>query len=544
MLYRFFDKSVLEHAQYVALASNQHTIREDLPSHRGTIYAHDSGNALFPVATNERTYDVSVIPNQVTDPKGLSTALGNILSVDANDLFSKIQTKVPYLPPLKRRVDQATANKLVELPFKGLSLLPTDSRYYPENEFASQLLGFVNYDGVGAYGVESRYDDVLEGKDGSLLGKQDSFGRLVSITGQVNPESGSDLVLTIDHTIQYLADQTLRQASGLYGTGGGSVIVMNPKTGAILAMANQPGFDPNTYNEVPTDQVNRFTNDAVSTVYEPGSIMKPVVMAMAIEEGKVTPDTKSTFSNYVTVQGYQIHTALDEAFGEETMTQILENSDNVGMVWVSGHLEYQDMYDGFKRFGFGQTTGIDVPGETTGSILPVSDWHDIDRATMAFGQGISSTPLQMITAWGSLVNGGKLMKPYVVDSLVRPNGDRVVTQPTEVRTTVSQKTADEVRQMLLSVVDNGQSKKAQIQGYAIGGKTGTAQIADPKNGGYLKDTYNHSFIGFFPYDDPQYLVMVKLDHPTTSIYADATALPAFRAMAQGIISYEALQPSR
>ncbi len=541
--YRLFSKSILEHSSYVALASNQHTIREELPSHRGTIYAHDGGNALYPVATNARTFDVNVIPSQVINPKALAAAIAPILGLDEHDLADKFASKVPYLPPLKHRIDKATADKLAAIPLKGISLVPTDTRFYPEGEYADQLLGYVNFDSVGTYGIEHRYDDVLQGKSGTLLGQKDTFGRLVSITGQVNPEPGSDLVLTLDHTIQFIADQALKQAITNYGAGGGSVIVLNPKTGALLALANQPGFDPNSYNTVPSDQQNRFLNDAVSTTYEPGSIMKPVVMATAINEGKLTPDTTSTFANFVTVQGYQIHTALDKAYGTETMTQVLENSDNVGMVWVAGHLEYQDLYDSFKKFGFGQPTGIDLPGETAGSVLPVKSWHDINRATMAFGQGISVTPIEMAMAWGSLINGGKLMKPYVVEKIIRPSGDVVITQPTEVRETVSQDTADKVRGMLLSVVDNGQSHKAQIPGYSIAGKTGTAQIADP-HGGYLADSWNHSFIGFFPANDPQYLVMVKLDHPTSSIYADATALPTFRSIATGIISATELPPDR
>ena len=541
--FRLFSKSVLEHESYAALASNQHTIREDLPSRRGTIYVHDIHDELFPVAANERMYDVSIIPTRVTDPKGISQALADILGLSADDILQKVNSKKAYLPPLKKRVDKETTDKLVALPFKGISIKPTDARYYPENEFAAQLLGFVNFEGEGTYGIEGRFNDALQGKSGSLLGQKDTYGRLVSITGQVQPQSGSDLVLTIDHTIQYLADSVLKQSVEQYGAGGGSIIVTNPKTGAILALSNQPGFDPNKYNEVPSDQLNRFMDDAITNTYEPGSIMKPVVMSMAINEGKLAPDTRSTFSNYVTVQGFQIHTALDKAFGDESMTQILENSDNVGMVWVAGHLEYQDMYDSFKRFGFGAPTGIDVSGETSGSILPVKDWRDISRATMAFGQGISVTPMQMAMAWGSLVNGGKLMKPYTVEKIVRSTGEMVETQPTEVRETVSKDTADKVKGMLQSVVDNGQSKKAAIAGYEIGGKTGTAQIADPK-GGYYSDQWNHSFIGFFPVSDPQYLVMVKLDHPTTSIYADATALPAFSAMAKGIISYEELQPTR
>jgi len=540
---RLFQKSVLEHGEYVALASNQHTIRQELPSQRGLIQIHELGSDLWPLATNERRYDVSVIPNRVTDPKGLAVALSQLLDLKADEVYDKINTDKPYLPPLKKQVDEATITKVIALPFKGLLATPIDARTYPEGDFASQLVGFVNYDGQGASGIEAQYEDALKGKSGTLLGKQDIFGRMVSITGQVKPQAGSSVVLTLDHTIQFLADRELKYAISAYGAVGGSVIVLNPKTGALLAIANQPSFDPNHYGDVPTDQQQRYLNDAISTVYEPGSIMKPVVMATAIDQGKIQPETKSTFSNFVTVQGYQIHTALDKAYGEETMTQILENSDNVGMVWVAGHLEYQALYDSFKRFGFGVPTGLDLPAETSGSILPLGDWREISRATMAFGQGISVTPLQMAMAWQSLANGGQLMKPYVVDKIVRSDGSVVATEPTSVRQVVTKETADKVKIMLQSVVDNGQSKKAQIPGYAIGGKTGTAQYAKAE-GGYQEDSYNHSFIGFLPVDDPQYLVMVKLDQPTSSKYADATALPAFRAIAQGIISYKGLSPSR
>ncbi len=543
MVYRLFQKSVLEHGVYAALASNQHTIRQELPSQRGVVMIRGEDRGRWPLATNERRYDVSVIPNRVTDAKGLASALAPILGLDANEIFATIDNQKPYLPPLKERVDEATVTKVASLPFKGILTIPVETRTYPERELAAQLIGFVNHDGLGAAGLEAQYDDALQGKSGTLLGQQDTFGRLVSITGQVKPQPGSQLVLTIDHTIQFLVERQLAHAVKAYGAGGGSAIVMDPKTGAILALANQPSFDPNHYNQVPAEEQQRYLNHAVSAIYEPGSIMKPVVMAIAIDEGKVAPDTKSVFGNVVTVQGYQIHTALDKAYGEETMTQVLENSDNVGMVWVAGHLEYETLFDRFKRFGFGAPSGIDLPAETTGSVLPLGDWRDISRANMAFGQGISVTPLQMMLAWQSLVNGGQLMKPYVVDEIRRPDGSVVTTKPTVVRQTVSQATADKVRLMLQSVVDNGQSKKAQIPGYSIGGKTGTAQYASP-TGGYIEDSYNHSYVGFFPVESPQYLVMVQLDHPTSSIYADATALPTFRAISQGIISYASLLPDR
>lgn len=542
--YRLFTKSVLEHAHYATLASNQHTIREDLPSHRGVIYAHDGPTTLFPIALNERRYDVSVIPNRVTDPKGLAGALSAILELDSGELLEKIDNDKPYLPPLKRRVDRSTVDHVIALPYRGISVTPVDARLYPEGEFASQLLGFVNAENVGSYGVESRYNELLLGKSGSLLGRKDTFGRLVSITGSVAPEPGSSLVLTVDRTIQYLAEQALREGVEQYGAGGGSVVVLQPKTGAIIALANQPSYDPNHFNEVPQTEQHRYLDAAISTVYEPGSVMKPVIMAMAINEGKLQPDTKETFGKSVVVQGYEINTALDKAYGEETMTQVLENSDNVGMVWVAGHLEYQTMYDYFKRFGFDGPTGVDLPGETSGSIVPLKEWRDINRATMAFGQGISATPLQMANAWATVINGGKLMQPFVVQSIVRASGERVETRPTELREVISTETSDKLRGMLQSVVDKGQSKKGAIGGYAIGGKTGTAQIAKASGGGYEEEQWNHTFMGFFPVDDPQYLVLVKLDRPTASRYADGTAVPTFSKIARGIISYTELQPTR
>jgi cell division protein FtsI/penicillin-binding protein 2 len=541
--YRLFEKSVLDHPGYVALASNQHTVRQDLPGQRGRIYARDQLIGRFPIATNEWRYDVSVIPNRVTDPDRLARQLHDLLDLDEETLRDALSSKRAYLPPLKRRVDRATAERVRALNDRAIQITSVSARTYPERTLASQLLGFVNFDDVGTYGVEARYDDALRGKSGSRLGQRDSFGRLVSITGTVNPEPGSDLGLTIDRTIQFIAERALEQALATYGAGGGSIVVTDPSSGAILALANQPSFDPNQFNTVPESELARFRNDTISTVYEPGSVFKPIVMATALDAGVVTPETAETFSNQVTVQGYEIHTALDKAYGRETMTQILENSDNVGMVWVAGHLEFDALRSALTRFGFGIPTGIDLPGETTGSVLPLGEWRDIHRATVAFGQGVSMTPLQLAAAWGALLNGGHLMKPYVVDRILRSNGEEVVTKPTVVRDVIRSETSDTIRSMLESVVENGQSKKARIDGYSVGGKTGTAQIPNP-DGGYYEDQWNHSFMGFFPVSQPRYLVLVKLDRPTASKYADGTALPTFVDVARSIIAATSLLPDR
>ncbi|KKP88884.1 MAG: Peptidoglycan glycosyltransferase [Berkelbacteria bacterium GW2011_GWA2_35_9] len=281
-----------------------------------------------------------------------------------------------------------------------------------------------------------------------------------------------------------------------------------------------------------------FVNPAVSFAYEPGSIFKPIIVSLGLDNEKFEPETKGgPFSNMTVVQGYEIHTALDKGYGDETVTQILENSDNVGMVWVGNQIGNDLMREGLEKFGFNEKTGIDLPGETTGTILSLKNWRDIHRANISFGQGVLVTPLQIAQAYATIANDGEMPKLHIVDKIIRKDGSEELIENSIVRRVIKTETANEVRRMMQSVVDVGQSSKAKIEGYNIGGKTGTAQIAKKDGTGYEDNSFNHSFAGIGPIANPKFVVVIRLEKPTATRFADSTALPMFKKAMQFLLSY-------
>lgn len=549
LLFRLFQKSILEHKQYLAMAEDQYYIKQVDPSQRGKIYAQDfSTKQNYPIATNIEKYSITIVPRNVKDKNELAKKLAPLLSMDAKDLFNQINNDKAYLPPIQHKLEKEKIDKIIDsgINLTGVYILPENVRYYPEDNLASQILGFVNSEGKGNYGIEGYYDDQLRGRGGMTIGEKDTLGRIISVVEKEDVKDGTDLVLTIDHNAQFMAEQILKNAIQKYQADNGSLIVMESNTGKIVAMASSPDFNPNNFNQVSKDQQNLFLNPVISNVYEPGSIFKPLIMSAAVNEAKVEPDTEGVFSNFTTVQGYEIHTAQDKAFGRETMTQVLENSDNVAMIWVADQLGNDTMFKYLDSYGFGHKTGIDLEGETTGSILQLKKWKDIDRATMSFGQGISTTPLQMLEAINAIANNGVMMKPYIVDKMVRPEKGESVTQPKEVGKIISEDTSNKLKAMMVSVVVRGHGKKAQVSGYNIAGKTGTAQVPKPasEGGGYYDDKHVGSFAGFFPADNPRFSMLVKLDNPKNTDWAEASAAPTFGEMAKWMLDYYQIPPSQ
>jgi cell division protein FtsI/penicillin-binding protein 2 len=542
IVWRLFQKSVTEHPLYSARAELQYEVAKDLPSKRGTILAQDAElGQLVPLAATEERFDISVVPKNVKDKAVAAHILSSLFGVDEKDVLAKVSTDKLYLPPIVRGVTKDQRNTLVGQGFAGLLIEKRNERVYPENQIAAQVLGFVNREGKGSYGVEGYYDVDLRGTAGSVVGEKDTLGRIISTLKQTDPENGIDIELTIDHNLQFAVERRLQQGITDSGAVSGQAIIMNPTNGEILSMASLPSFDPNKYADSAAEP-EKFRNPTISTVYEPGSIFKPLVMASAIDLGKIEPDTQESFNAFVTVQGYEIHTALNKAYGNETMTQVLENSDNVGMVWVSGKMTKDEMHDKLASLGINQTTGVDLQGEVQGSFMPARQWQSINQATMSFGQGVSVTPLQMIRAWSAVINGGTLVTPHVVRSL---EGRRGVIVPAELPTKsgiISTETSAKVRGMLQSVVDHGPYGHARVAGYSIGGKTGTAQIAD-NTGNYSETDFTHTFMGFFPVDAPRFIILVKLDKPTSAPFAESTVGPVFHDLAQYIFNYYKIPPT-
>ncbi len=539
---RLYQKTVLDHKAIAAEAESQYAYRKEVVGQRGDIVLKD-GDSYYPIASNERRYQVLVVPNNIKDPADTAKKLAPVLQLPESDLAAKINTKRLYIPPIKHFVSREDADKIAALKLRGVLLLPELMRTYPEQGLAAQVLGFVNAEGKGNYGVEGAFDSVLQGISGYKMGEKDNQGRLIQIGEEVKAKDGAKLVLTLDREIQHYIEGALAAAVKDFEADSGTVIITKPKTGEIVAMASVPSFNPNAYNEIPTGQQSVFLNPAISSAWEPGSIMKPIIMALAIDKKLIEPETKGVFTASVRVLNHDIYTAEKKAYGEETMTQVLENSDNVGMVWIGDKLGTQGQYEGLKNFGFGVVPDFELGNVAGGSLPALKTWNDLTRATTSFGQGISVTPLQMVMAYGALANKGIMMKPYIVAQANDDKGALSTTQPKELGHIVSEETSQKVGLMLESVVLKGHGKRAAVAGYRVGGKTGTAQVPKP-GGGYYEDRHDGSFAGYFPISDPQYAMVVRINNPKKTKFAESSAGPTFGDIAGWILRQKQVKPDK
>jgi len=542
LVLRIFQKSVIEHSKYSEIAQKQYRDERTIEAERGNIYFYDKTD-LTPATLNVQKYQILVVPKNTPDKNEIAKQLATILSLDEKDIFEKINNDKLYVPPIAKKVDKKLADQIEALKLKDVQIFPDYVREYPEKELASHILGFVNHEFSGNYGVEQYYEKILKGEPGLLVAEKDNKGRIIDFLNEdIKAKNGGSIVLTVEKNVQYKMEQILKEGMDFSDAENGQIIVVEPKSGKILAMASSPNFDPNLFNEVAEENKDRefsiFVNPAVSFAYEPGSIFKPIIVSLGLDNEKFEPDTKGgPFSNMTVVQGYEIHTALNKGYGDETVTQILENSDNVGMVWVGNQIGNDLMREGLEKFGFNEKTGIDLPGETTGTILSLKNWRDIHRANISFGQGVLVTPLQIAQAYATIANDGEMPRLHIVDKIIRKDGSEEPIENTTVRRVIKIETANEVKQMMQSVVDVGQSSKTKIEGYNIGGKTGTAQIAKKDGTGYEENSFNHSFAGIGPITNPKFVVVIRLEKPTVTRFADATVLPMFKKAMQFLLSY-------
>lgn len=537
--WRLFQKQITEHSDYKAQAAGQYIIKKDLPAVRGRIISSDK----FPLATNERLYQLMIVPRYVASKDKLNVAekIAPFTDKTAEEIYNLINNDKYYLAPLRTRMTEEEGDEIASLKLKGVLVTPESVRSYPEGQLGAQLLGFVDASGTGRYGLEGFYNDELRGIGGEIFGEKDTRGRLFDIGDSVDAQNGSDFVLTLDRQIQFKAEEILSDSVEKYGADSGSMVIVEPSTGKILAMANVPTFDPNMFNKVPSAEQNVFNNPAINNAYEPGSVFKPLIMAAAIDAGKVQPNTKNTFDASVKVDSYTIKNSTGKAYGEENMTQVLENSDNVAMVWISDLLGKDLMYKYIKDFGFSRKSGIELHTESAGQVDDAKKWSNSQRATISFGQGMTATPLQVIMAMAAIANHGKLMQPYIVDKVISPAGKEEQRYPKELTQVIRDETAKKVTQMMVSVVVNGHGKKAGVPGYNVAGKTGTAQIPMP-GGGYYPDRHIGSFVGFAPATNPKFAMIVRLNNPKAVEWAESSAAPAFGAMATWLVEYMQIVP--
>jgi cell division protein FtsI/penicillin-binding protein 2 len=548
IFFRLCQLQLVKYGFYSAMAQGQHELYEKIVPKRGEIFIKDDlAGDLYPVATNKEVSLIYAVPRNIKneDREKVAKEISEKLQLDYGAVLQKLSKPDDSYEVLKHKVEKNVSDEIEKEKLEGIGTAPESIRYYPGNELAASVIGFVGYSGnerKGQYGIEGFCNADLEGKSGFLQQEKDAFGSWISF-GDKNLKSatnGKDVVLTLDYTVQYLVEQKLKEAVEEYGAEGGSVIIMDPKTGAVTAMADYPTYDLNNYSEAKDMSV--YLNSAIDQVYEPGSVEKTVTMAIGLDTGKISPSDSFFDTGSVKIDSWNIENAGSKSYGQQTMTQILEKSLNTGAIYIQQKVDKNVFYDYLKKFGLGSPTGIEMKGELSGNLSNLNDKKDINYATASFGQGISVTPLEMLTAISVFANDGKLMKPYIIDSYVDDSGQTQKTQPQIVRQVVSARTANLVAAMMVNVVKNGTAKGAQIPGYEFAGKTGTAQIPNKDKKGYEAGRTIHTFVGFGPMPNAKFSWIMKLDAPK-ALYAESTSVKAFRDIEDELVKYYHIAPT-
>ncbi|MFC1700763.1 peptidoglycan D,D-transpeptidase FtsI family protein [Patescibacteria group bacterium] len=555
ILSRLFFLQILQHNYYSALAQGQHQLYQTLFPKRGEIFAQDLSasqrqgqDKYYPIAVNKEFSKAYIVPKNILEEEkdSLSSKLSELLGLDKEIILQRMNKKGDPYEPLKNKIDDETAGRIIELNAKGVELSDEIWRYYPNDSLASHLIGFVggidNNEKIGQYGIEEYYEEELSGKEGFLTGEKDINGYWIPIFGQKFEHAidGSDLILTIDQNIQFKAEKELSYLTEKWKAESGTIIIMDSKSGAIRAMASWPNFNLNKYSEV--ENIDVFLNPAVQKAYEPGSVFKVFTMAAGIENGKVTPLTKYIDFGEVRFGGNVIRNVDNKVYGEQTMIQVLEKSLNTGAVFVQQELG-QDLFVEFlKRFNFDEPTGIDIVGEARGNLLNLYAGQSLDLAVISFGQGITVTPIGLVSAFGAIANKGILMRPFLVQKIIKSDGREINTEPQVSGKIASPETIKDLTKMMVSVVENGFGKPAMVNGYSIAGKTGTAQIADLEKGGYSEDDTIHTFVGFAPAFDSRFVILVKLDKPKDIRFASDSVSPSFKNLAEYLFNYFEIPP--
>ena len=536
-----------------------------IPAPRGEIYASDG----FPLVANQEAFLIYAKPNGLTkSPQEIAKNLAPFLisekystegaqfsDEEKKQKDEKIQKKESELAKtlsdkkliwvqLARKITLDAKQKIEALNISGIDFEKDDKRYYPEASMAAQLLGFVASDkfgdDIGFFGLEGFYDSQLKGKAGRLGQFQDPFGFpiLVGDFKPVDSRKGSSLYLTIDRSLQFIVEKNLRDAVNRYGAKEGSIIISQPSSGKILAMATYPTYDPALFTEF---EDTLYKNQAVADTYEPGSTFKLITMSAALDSQVVLPDTKCTVcTGPREITGHEISTWNNKYFPDSTMTEVIEHSDNVGMTFVADKLGIDRLYSYIEKFGFNKRTKIDLQEEARGNIRDKEEWRPIDLATASFGQGLAVTPIQMVQAVAAIANSGKLIPPRVVDRIIEDGREKVVKSEGGTQV-ISSKTAAQITEMMVNAVENGEARAFVPKGYRIAGKTGTAQI--PVSGHYDPEKTIATFIGFVPADDPKFVMLVKFTEPSSSQFGSETAAPTFFAISTEILRYLGVSPS-
>ncbi len=528
-LARAFWLQAVMGAEYAALAVQQHRETVVVPAARGTIFDRNSD----PLAIGEQSITVYANPRQITEPNKLALAVSRALRIDPEIVYPLVTDKSKGFVFLARKANPLAAAKLEKLKLPGLGFYPEELRTYPQRRVASQVLGYAGMDNRGLEGLERSLDKVLSGRPGSQTVVKDSLGRALDVVSTQRETPGKNVRLTLDHQIQANAEDVLAETVRRYGARAASAIVLDPQTGAVLAMAVAPGYNANRF---PTTRADRRRNRAVTDTYEPGSTFKLVTVAAALEEGVVTPSTTFRLPPRLQVADRVIREAHARGTVDYSVREIVEYSSNIGTISVAQRLGEGRLSSWIERFGFGKPTGIDFPGESPGFALPFSEWSGSTIGTVPIGHGIAVTPIQMACAYAAVANGGRLVEPHLIDrvdgvTVAHPRGKRIL----------SQQVSTQMLSLLRGVVLEGTGTEAAVPGYTVAGKTGTAAKIDP-DGTYSTSRYVASFVGLVPATKPRLVVMVMVDEPRGAYYGGDVAAPAFKEIARFNLQHLEIPP--
>ena len=529
---RAFQLQVVSGETLGKLADRQHKASLTLYPERRFIFDRN-GQKLAATIMADSVY---VDPSNVEDRTKVSSNLSSILGVKRQKITGALSNQGSFRW-IARQISPVRTERIRTLKLKGVHLVQEPRRFYPHRELACHLLGFAGLDSTGLDGLESKYDEYLKGVPKKVVWGRDARGRKIYLSddsGSAVDDRSCSLFLTIDSKIQYIVESQLKKAIEDTGAKGGTVIVMDPGTGEVLAMANEPLFNPNEFSIYPADARR---NRAVTDCFDPGSVFKPFMAAAALEEGLVTEtDIFDCENGSYTVGNRVIHDAQNEKFQELNLPDIIKHSSNIGSIKIAEKLGKEKFYHYIKMFGFGSKTGIDLPGESRGILRNSKDWTDVDFATIAFGQGVSVTAIQLVTAMSAIANDGVLMKPHVVRCMVDKKGSVVKEiEPVAVRRVISPETSHRITSILTDVVEEGTGGNARIVNLSVAGKTGTSQKFDFDLGRYSARKVEASFIGFFPAEDPQMVILVMLDEPKIHRWGGAAAAPVFKEVSEQIL---------
>ncbi|MBX3236475.1 MAG: penicillin-binding protein 2 [Nitrospiraceae bacterium] len=531
VLVRLVNLQVQQSAELTQRADRQHQKNVTLEGARGTIYDRNSKV----LAMNVEVPSVFGVPTSLEDPRRTARNLSSILHVKATELEKKLKQEKHFVW-LARKLEPEQGRRLEQLSLDGVGVVMEGRRFYPKGPLLSHVLGFAGMDDRGLEGIELRYEQYLRGEKRNVVLQRDALGRAVFPKG-LNEEGaagGHSLTLTVDEVIQYIAEKELDEAVSRSSAKSGTIVVMDPKTGGILAMAVSPRFDPNTVGALVPD---RWRNRALTDTYEPGSTMKTVIAAAALEEKVMRPDSMLYGENgQFQIAKTVIHD--HEKMGWMTFAQMIQKSSNIGAAKVGMALGEWRVFDYLKEFGFGDKTGIDLPGETGGLLKSPREWGKRSLASISMGQEVGVTPLQMVTAISAIANGGVLMKPHLVSEIRNAKGQLIAqTMPQARRRVISEDTARTLTHLLEGVVTNGTGGKAAIPGYRVAGKTGTAQKVDPRTGAYSSTLLVGSFLGYVPAEDPRLAMIVVIDEPHGEGWGGVVAAPVFRRVGEQVLNY-------